>query len=118
MDYYGNREFGFSSLRQFLDIVVMIAEFYAAAPLTVEWLLFHCADLIQTACDIWVQAGCYYKYYTYINLILVHVLHASSLIMWCLYTHQYNAVCIITNIAHISGIIIPAGVMHVHKYST
>lgn len=36
MDYYGNREFGFSSLRQFLDIVIMIAEFYAAAPLTVE----------------------------------------------------------------------------------
>lgn len=79
MDYYENREFGFSSLRQFLDIVIMIAELYAAALWTVEWLLFHGADLIERVCDIWVQAGRYYKYCTYINLL--HVLHAYSLIM-------------------------------------
>lgn len=80
MDYYRNGV-GFSSLRQFLDIVIMIAELYAATPLTRQWLLFHGADLIVRACDIWVQAAYYYKYCTYINLILMHLLHAKSLIM-------------------------------------
>lgn len=98
MDYYGNREFGFSSLRQFLDIVIMIAELYAEAPLTVEWLLFHGADLIERACDILVQTGCCYKYCTYMNVSVVHALHAKSLIMWflckpvqwSLYSYQHS----------------------------
>lgn len=38
MHYYGGREFGFSSEASlfFADVVVMIAERYAAAPLTAE----------------------------------------------------------------------------------
>lgn len=67
MDYYGNRGLGFSFPQQFSDIVIMIAGLYAAALLTVEQLLFHGADLIEGGCEIWVQAGCYYKYCTYIK---------------------------------------------------
>lgn len=49
-------EFGFS-LRQFLDIVIMIAALYAAAPLAERSLLFLDADLIVTAYGIWVHTG-------------------------------------------------------------